>query len=177
MTHLAGEAIMSVDQLTAHDDTATDTCTESDLDEVLHTARCAISHFADGCCVGVVRQDDRDLQLLLEQPCEWDLVLPGEIGGKFDRPIEVIPVGSSDADTEDLVHRQVDLDQVTDSHAEVLDVVSDVEVLTGLDGAGTQDISSCVHDPEGCIGATEVDPYDVGLGLYSWFICHGLVPK
>ena len=117
---------MSIDQLAPDDDAATDTGAESDLDEVLHTTSCAIGHLADGGCVGVVRQDDRDLQLLLEQSCEWDLVLPGEIGGKFDRAIEVISVGSSDTDTEDLVHRQVDLDQITDGNPEVLDVVSDV---------------------------------------------------
>ena len=109
MTHLAGEAIVPVDQLASDDDAATDTGAESDLDEVLHTARRTIGHLSDGSCIGVIGQDDRDLQLLLEQAGEWDLIFPGEVGGKFDRAIEVIPIRSTDTDPEDLIHRQVDL--------------------------------------------------------------------
>ena len=59
MTQLAGKTVMAVDELSVDHDAGAHAGSERYHDEVLHTASCAVGHFAQGGGVGVVGDSHR----------------------------------------------------------------------------------------------------------------------
>ena len=176
VAELAGEAVMSVDDLSVDDDTRTDTGAEGDHDEILHTAGGAVGHLAHSGGVGVVGEADREAAELLGER-------GGELHGFLGRPCEVgcighlagiiVAVGGADAHATDLAFLAGLLDDGLDCSGQgIEECVGVIAVSVGADDGLCQDGTTGVHNAELGGLTSYVDTNDV---LFLFNVFHDMV--
>ena len=102
MTKFSSKAVVTVDELSVSDDTATDTCTESDIYEILHTLSHTILHLADGGSIGIIGNLCREACLLLDEPAQRNNAPPWQVGSIHDFACIVVGHRSTHTDTLEL---------------------------------------------------------------------------
>ena len=96
---------MTVKHLTIDHDTASDTCSEGDHDEILHTLGSAVSHFTDSSSVCVICKSNRKTAHSFRQKlCELDglSAAPHKVDSILDRTLIIVAVRCTYSDTTDL---------------------------------------------------------------------------
>ena len=59
MSQFAGETVVSVDQFSVSNESATQTCTQGNHDKIFHTFGPSVYHFPYGCRICIVGQVNR----------------------------------------------------------------------------------------------------------------------
>ena len=172
VAQLAGEAVATVDHLPVGHDARAHARAQGDVDEVLHAPGHAVGHLAQGGGVGVVGDGDgHPAQRVAEELGQRHhaVVRPGQVGGVLDGAPVVVGVGRADAHGLDGVESAHGLDDGHEGVDGVTHVVFHAVVAAGLDGGGGLDFATGVHDAEHGVGASQVQPDDIG---FQQILCH-----
>ena len=146
MAQLAGESVVAVDQLAVCDETAAQSGTEGDHQEIFHALRTAVDHFTYGCRIRVVGDDDRNGgEKALHLFDDIQHALPDEVRCELDRAGIVVAVRGADTDTHQLHFVAGPFEQVLDSDVEFLDILIEIGVIARGERPFADDLTRFVH--------------------------------
>ena len=154
---------MAIHHLSVDDDTAADTCAQSNHDEIFHTTCSAVGHFADGSRIGIVGQSRRNTQPLLKHGCQRNNALPRQVRSKFYRTAIIVAVGRADADALDFIRAAVGDNERQQVLTYSIHVIIYFRICAGLDRTACNDCTTCVYYSKYGVCATNVYAHYVGL--------------
>jgi len=133
VSQFSGKAVVSVDQLPIDNDAAADTGSQRNHDEVLHAACHPVGHLTQRGSIGIVRQDHRDTQTVLQQLCQGDNAFPRQVGRLLDLPGIVVSVGCSHAYALDGIDASGGINQHHQTFSQRIHVSMDIRIIFCLD--------------------------------------------
>ena len=149
MAELACKTVVAIDKLAVDDDTASDTCAESDHDKVLHTLGGAIVHLTESGSICVIGKGNRNaVHGLGKELCERNLaiVAPGEVHSVLDGSGIVVCIRSSDTDSTNLTFNASILDDLLEGLCKFSDVRLNNIMIVGTDDSLCKYITVFVND-------------------------------
>src|SRR5690554_3049468 len=123
MAKFTGKAVMTVHQLAVDHNSASDTSTERDHNEVFHTTGCSVSHLPDCRRIGVVGQCYGNTHPLFQHLSKRNNTLPAEVGRKLNATGEIVAVWRSGSDSLDLFFGGDVLDHIFNHLSQLIEIV------------------------------------------------------
>ncbi len=145
---LAGESVVAIDHLTVDDDSAANSCSKGDHDEILHSPCGAVGHLTHGGGVGVVGKGHRDSSHRLGKHLR-ERYRPGASPRKIHRILNlsgvVVGVRGADSDSTDLAFSVGVSDDLLQRSRKFLNVRLDGRVGVRTDDGLSKHGSTRVH--------------------------------
>ncbi len=152
-----GETAGPIEQPPLHHDSAAESRTQRDDQEVLHPAGIPEQQLADGRGIGIVGEGDGQRIVLLHQADEIDSWSPVQIDGLFDGAPQMIGIGRPNADPAQRgPGGQVGPDRLDPAMQAAHEGFRGVARLGGQ-GSRTEQVPCTIHEAEGGRGPTDVD--------------------
>ena len=164
MAELAGKPVVPIDNLAVYDDAAAHSGTESDHDEVLHSARRAVGHLAHGRRVRVVGKSHRNAVETLRKHLSHRNGLglrPDNVRSHLHHSGVVVPVRGTDSDS---AYLPLDIGVRNDlayRGCHLVKVRVRVLVVVGTDDCLRENLSACIHDANLGRLSSDVDADDI----------------
>ena len=145
----AGETVVAVNHLSVYHDTAADTCSESNHDEVLHASRSTVGHLTHGSRIGIIGKSYRNAVHPLFQELgnrNHTLVSPFEVYGVLDFTGIVVSVRNTHSDTADLSCNASIGNHLVDSFCKFINIRFHFIVSVGSDDRLGKNLTSHIHN-------------------------------
>ena len=125
---------------------------------MFHAFAAAIYHLSECCCVGVVRDDDRNIHIFIDDFLYVEVAFEIEICRSAEGAFVIIAVRSAYADAVDVLYF-VFLHHFLDEVGDVFKINLDVEVFVCRDVTTHNDFTVVANQTNICIGAAYINAY------------------
>ena len=151
MAQLTGKAVVTIQKLTVNNNTRANTCTQSDNNEILHSASHTVNHLADSSGIGIIGKSHRNvIQTLAEELSKrhYAIVSPRQVGSKLDSTIVIVAVWSTDThglyllDSAHLVYNNLKYFYTG------INISLGSSVTTGFDSGSSLNLSTSINNAE-----------------------------
>ena len=95
MAQFAGKPVVSINQLPVDHNSASDARSERNHDEIFHAACCAISHFSNCGCIGIIGDGYGNVKFFIHKVGQWDWCWPRKIYAICDNARKIIGIRRS----------------------------------------------------------------------------------
>src|ERR1700720_3090546 len=101
MAEFSGKPVVTQYQVPVRHDSTTHAGSQCDHDKILHALCSAVCHFADCCCIGVIREQGLHLKFILYQLSQGQNTFPWKVWCIFDISGIIISIWSTYTNTAD----------------------------------------------------------------------------
>ena len=171
MAKFTSKTIVTVNQLTVDNDTATYTSTQCNHDEIFQTACCTVCHFTDSRRICIVCKCCRNTQTFFEHSSQRNNSLPWQVRSKFDCSTIIVTVRSTYSHTFNLFCTAKLLEQRKKLLAYSVYIFAYFSVLLCFYRIGSQYITTRIYYSENSISTTDVHSHHVG---FFHIYCHDI---